>query len=92
MKYNFVLLATALVLMLSACKKDKDDDSCIRTDFIGTYQGANTCDGESPEDVVFSIREEDGELFMVDDEQEEYPLKTDGCNISIPSIDLFLRR
>lgn len=78
----------ALTLLFVSCKKDENDDSCIMSDFVGSYSCSNKCDGEDPEDVTFSIVEQNGKLILKDDEGEELPIEVNGRNFSIPTIDV----
>lgn len=75
-------------LLLSSCKKDdENNDSCIQTDFIGTYTGTNSCEGQDAESVTFTIIERGGDLYLSDSDQE-YAIQTNGCTLEIPSINL----
>ncbi|MCB0686310.1 MAG: hypothetical protein KDC53_07290 [Saprospiraceae bacterium] len=84
LRFGFLFLP---LLLLHACKKD-DVVECTTADFIGTYTGTSSCDGAGSEDASYSIKEVGGKLFLVDDEDEEYPIETEGCNLNIPSVDL----
>ena len=76
-------------LLFSSCKKDdENNDSCIQTDFVGTYSGTNECEGQDAESVTFTIVERNGDLYLSDSEDQEYPIETNGCTLEIPSINL----
>ena len=90
-KNGFVILAIALML-ISACKKEESNDSCIQTDFIGTYSGTNKCEGEDAEEVSFSIEERGGDLYLSDSEGQEFPIEPNGCTFDIPTIDIIFAK
>lgn len=47
MNLSRLIYVFALLIAFSACKKDEDDPSCLRADWLGTYTGTADCDGNS---------------------------------------------
>lgn len=89
---NSILMISLIALLFTACKKDENDDSCIQSDFLGSYSGMNQCEGDDAEAVTFTIFEDGGELIMKDNEGQELPIDVNGCTFSIPTIDVIFAK
>lgn len=77
------------MLFSSSKKDDKNNDSCLATDFVGTYTGTNQCEGQDAESMTFTIVERKGDLYLSDSEDQESPI-TNGCTLKIASINLII--
>lgn len=86
-----MLLLSLLILTFFSCAKvEADGGPCTATDFIGTYIGTASCDGDTPFSAEVTIEERSGKLYLVDSDGQEYPLNTNGCKISTPKINIII--
>lgn len=82
------ILFSFFVLAFFSCGKDDNGGSCSSADFVGTYTGTASCDGETPTTEDVKIEERSGKLYFIDSDGEEYPMTVNGCNFTIPVIDV----
>jgi hypothetical protein len=91
----FKLSFLFLVLFLAAACGDDDEGmtTCTQADWVGTYTGTISCDGETPEDVTFTILagSSDGLLLSYEtaslSTEFDQPIPFQACNLSISSTD-----
>jgi len=59
------LLALCTIVLFSSCKKDDDDDTADRDNFVGTFATVEECDGfEDSYNIVISAGDENNELLI----------------------------
>ncbi len=89
MKKSYLLFG--ILFFLLSCKKDEDSGPCSKSDFVGTYTGIYTCDGEDPvSDVDYKVEERSGEYYIVDNDGESYKMSISGCSFTVPETNLIL--
>lgn len=78
--FYFLLLGA---LISSSCGSDDDEETCMVGDFIGTYVGSETCDGET-EDITYVVTQGSSEdkLIFTDDFQNVYNVDRKDCSLS----------
>ncbi len=73
MKFNLLLIL--ILLLASSCG---GDDECVQADWVGTFAGTETCDGDT-EDAVITVAAVDGDMLSME-------VQSSGTTVTIPGI------
>jgi hypothetical protein len=89
LRLSFLLL---LAVTYASCGDD-DDPTCVQADWVGTYTGTITCDGDT-EDVTVAITASGSDAVFIEystmtvDVSYTEPITLENCNLELTGSDM----